>query len=417
MINKISAETERKIQEAKAKNPDISNRKLCRMFHVHHSVVSRVLKNNLETGFAEKSEISEQIGDTWVLTLPKTRISTLEELLEYCKVDLGIWQVERFLANKWEGFSKDNDGNVNVTPLFQVKAHLKKKQNIIDARAEIEALKAEAKKDAKIPKTVVKSSKKSDNLLELVIPDLHLGKLAWAKETGFQDYDSKIAEETYYRAVETLLERVDNYQIDKIVLGVGNDLMQTDNFNNSTTKGTVVDTDTRYKKSYVTTRKMIVNVIERLREIAPVDVLLVPGNHDAQSNFTLGDSLECWFHKYPDVNVDNSPLPHKYFTWGDNFVILTHGDKGKQSDYGIWMASTYPEMFGKSKFREVHIGHRHKSMVDEKFGIRVRTLSSLSAADEWHSSQNFVNNLRCAEGFVWNKNQGLITQVYHTEVD
>jgi acetone carboxylase gamma subunit/uncharacterized protein YeeX (DUF496 family) len=369
---------------------------------------------------SEKIESSEVSDNTWTIYLPRTRIHTLEELLEYCKVDLTVWQVERFTCNKWEIGVKVGEGEntrVEVEPLFQVKAFLKRNVELIEIRKEIESLKEDAKKKAKIPKSIVRSIQKSDNLLELVIPDLHMGKLSWAKETGFQDYDSKIAEETFYRAVDTLLDRVKNYKFDKIVLGVGNDLLQADNFNSTTTKGTVVHTDTRYQKSYVTTRRMMVNTIEKLRVIAPVDVLLIPGNHDTQSNFTLGDSLECWFHSYKDVCVNNSPIPHKYFVWGDNLVVLTHGDKGKQADYGIWIATTYPKEFGKSKFREVHIGHRHKSMVDEKFGVRVRTLSALCPPDQWHAAQNFVSNLRSAEGFVWNKQQGLIAQVYHTEID
>lgn len=417
MINKISPETERKIRDAKARNPEISIRKLCKTFRVHHSVVSRVLKNNFDTRFAEKTEISEQIGDSWVLTLPKTRISTLEELLDYCKVDLAIWAVDKFVCNKWELGAKDNDGNIQVEPLFQVKAWLKKKQNVVDARVEIESLKADAKKDAKVPKIVSYGTLDSGNLLEILIPDLHAAKLAYSKETGFQDYDLKISIETYRRAVDSLIEQSKNYKVDRIILGVGNDVVQTDNIQGTTYSGTKVDTDSRYHKVYVTVRQMLTETIEKLRLIAPVEVKVVPGNHDTLTAFTLGDSLECRFHNYPDVTVDNVPTRHKIVEWGDCFLILTHGHEGKQTDYGIWMAAQYPEIFGRTKYREIHVGHKHRSSLDEKFGVRVRTLSALCPPDAWHSQNLFVGNLRTAEALVWNKKKGLVAQFYHNEVD
>jgi len=81
------------------------------------------------------------------------------------------------------------------------------------------------------------------------------------------------------------------------------------------------------------------------------------------------------------------------------------------------MATERSKEFGNSKFREVHCGHRHKLAVDEKFGIRVRTLSALCPPDEWHSSMGFVNNVRAAEAFVWNQKEGMIAQFFHTETD
>ena len=411
--HKSSAETERRIQEAKAKNPEISNRKLCRMFHVHHSVVSRVLKNNLETRFAEKSEISEQIGDTWVLTLPKTRISTLEELLEYCKVDLGIWQVERFLANKWEGFSKDNDGNVNVTPLFQVKAHLKKKQNIIDARAEIEALKAEAKKDAKIPKPILRSTKHSGNLLEISLNDAHFGKLAWGIEVGGIDYDSRIAQETFIKAVDNLLDRSKGFNVDHILFVVGNDLLHSDDLQGRTTKGTIVDCDTRYQKTFEIVRQTVTQCIERFRLIAPVTVKMVSGNHDELSIWHLGDSLSCYFANYEDVEVDNTPIYRKYFEWGLCSLMMTHGDKAKRSDLPLLFATEKPELFGRTKWREIHTGHLHSTKTEEFHGVRVRILPSLSPPDYWHFTNGFVGQQRVGEAYLYNKEEGLIAQFFY----
>jgi len=76
---------------------------------------------------ASLTETSEITGDKWVLTLPKTRIHTLEQLVEACEIDLNFWHVDRFIANKWEVGAKDAFDVVQVTPLFQIKAFLSRK--------------------------------------------------------------------------------------------------------------------------------------------------------------------------------------------------------------------------------------------------------------------------------------------------
>src|SRR6202034_1955356 len=48
------------------------------------------------------AESHEVAGDTWTVSIPKTRISTLDELIAHCKIDLKEWEIERFICNKWE---------------------------------------------------------------------------------------------------------------------------------------------------------------------------------------------------------------------------------------------------------------------------------------------------------------------------
>jgi hypothetical protein len=76
---------------------------------------------------ARMVETNEITGNRWVISLPKTRIRTLEELVEACNIDLKVWIVDRFVANKWEVGSKDASKEIVVTALFQVKAFLSRR--------------------------------------------------------------------------------------------------------------------------------------------------------------------------------------------------------------------------------------------------------------------------------------------------
>jgi hypothetical protein len=56
---------------------------------------------------------------------------TVEALLAICQVDLNVWVVERFVCNKWDMGAKDADGEIVVTPLFQIKAWLIRKIAVV----------------------------------------------------------------------------------------------------------------------------------------------------------------------------------------------------------------------------------------------------------------------------------------------
>jgi hypothetical protein len=110
----------------------------------------------------------------------------------------------------------------------------------------------------------------------------------------------------------------------------------------------------------------------------------------------------------------NAAAPRKYIQHGKCMILFTHGDKGKQDNYPLLMATERPEMFGATAHREIHVGHTHQLRIKEHMGVRVRVTPSLSAADAWHSELHFVGNKRAAEAFVWSPTEGLVAQATYT---
>lgn len=86
------------------------------------------------------AESHEQTDDTWVISMPRTEIDSLEKLIAHCKIDLSVWEVERWICNKWDvamcpppvrdekGWNRTSDKTRRVQ-LFQVKAFLVKKSS------------------------------------------------------------------------------------------------------------------------------------------------------------------------------------------------------------------------------------------------------------------------------------------------
>lgn len=360
----------------------------------------------------ETSRFADNGDSAELTTVTAEPVRTLEDLIRVCQIDTEVWEIERWVANKWEMGSTDQEKQSHVTPLFQIKAWLKKRTARLAIVDEIDALIAAAK--AKIPaRPKLAKPVRSGHMLEIAIPDLHIGKLAWGRETGESNYDSKIAERVFLDALNALLDRTASYRFEQIVFPIGNDLLNADNLQNTTTRGTPQNTDSRYQKSFMLARDLMTRAIDRLRAIAPVYVKMVPGNHDTLSTWCLGHSLECWFHATPDVFIDNEPRNRKYHQFGQVMLMFTHGDKGKRPNYPLVMATEQPQMFGSTTHREAHTGHLHQTRVEETHGVKVRISPALCPADAWHAENMYTGNARAAEAYVWSKDEGLIgTAVY-----
>lgn len=365
-------------------------------------------------GNANPASAVESVGQndgTWTISIPQTRIHTLDQLIAAFEVDTRVWQVKSFVCNKWEVGAKDPAGNLTVEPLYQVKAILVRIPSMEAAQKAIDELKALAKNWAPTPRPV-KTKAPGKCMLQISIADIHHGKLAWGDETDHGNYDTAISHALFREAIETLIERTRGHSYQKVLFPLGNDFFQADNLSHTTTRGTPVSVDGRWKRTYVEMRELVCWAIERLRGVAPVEVVIVPGNHDSQSMFTLGDSLQCFFANYKDVTIDNSPTLRKYVRFGRTLLGLDHGNNIKQNDLYSLMAVERPIDFAATTWREWHLGHFHKSFLNEKHGIRTRIIPSLCRADEWHSAHGFVGNLRVAEAYVWHPDECLIQTSY-----
>jgi DNA-binding transcriptional ArsR family regulator len=379
----------------------------------------RSFRENVKTGQADVTLVTNK------------RIKTLKDLLAACEVNEKDWEVLTYEVNKWEVGRKEkrvdlewtkgvstgtvyDTGKIHVEPLWQVKAKLVRRKLGTDLVKQKEALLKELKRySPPVGKHPVRLNKnESEQLLEICIFDPHFGKLAWREETD-EDYDLKIAEARVKKAVKDLLGRVNLDNVKKILFPVGNDFINVDNRNNTTTAGTPQDTDVRFMKTIKTVKRILIQIIGELSQIAPIDVIIVPGNHDTTSSFMMGEILESFFFNNQRVNIDNAPKLRKYYRFGLNGIQLTHGNEEKHDSLGNIFATEQPKLWADTKFRFAQLGHFHKNKktnyvsVDEFQGFQVHVIPSLSGTDAWHKSKGY-NTLKQAKALLFDPNEGLI---------
>jgi len=243
-------------------------------------------------------------------------------------------------------------------------------------------------------------------MLELPIMDFHLGKLSWREETGV-DYDLKIAEKLWRATVSDLLGKARLAGIPEYILfPVGQDFFHFDTPATTTTAGTQLDSDTRWQKMFNTGVALLIWAVEQCRMLAPVKVLWIPGNHDTVLSYAATVGLAQRYTETEDVTVDLSPQPRKYVRYGLNLIGFAHGvEEGKRLEGLLQLEAA--QDWGKTIWREMHLGHLHTEKTVEKNGIEFRRISSITAPDAWHNENGFIGSTRRAQAFIWDKNKGL----------
>lgn len=334
--------------------------------------------------------VTKTTGDGKMVAEYKTHeVHEISDVVRLCKVDEAQWRVKSFAV------SQNRSGAFVWRTSFERNKHLSVQF--------IEELKADLKTLTLPPPKITAKPVKGGRLLEIAAFDLHLGKLGWKPEAG-GDYDIKIAREVFFSALKELVARaLKQGPVSRILFPVGNDYLTIDSDNNETTAGTPQDVDSRFAKIYREGRKILVEAIEYLRQIAPVDVLVVAGNHDNQSMFHLGDALECWFHAHTDVKINNDPISRKYYRFGKVMICFCHGNLEKHDKLPNLAAVEEPAMWAATVWREWHTGHFHHESVKEHMGTNVRILPSLSGADRYHHDHGYVGAKRIAQGFLFNE--------------
>jgi Icc-related predicted phosphoesterase len=354
------------------------------------------------------------------------KIENLQDLVRVCKIDTEKYTISDYEVKAYNAWIKNADDKIETKQLFSVRANLKIKTVDNSINKQKELILAELKESSQVvvssrareaAKKIINAlpeESKKDSALEINIPDLHIGKLAWGKETG-EDYDINIAIERYKKAVSELISRVNIQTLEKIILPVGNDMINVDSKSNTTTAGTPQSCDSRFGKMFQTAKSLLIETIDMLSHISPVEVMIIPGNHDTVAMFTLGEVLDAWYHNNELVTVTNTHTPRKYIQYGVNGLMYTHGDKERIDNLGMIFATEQPQMWAATRFRTCKIGHFHKNKkinfvsVDEFPGFQVEIIPSLSGTDAWHAEKGYMS-LKAAKAFLYHKEKGKIAE-------
>jgi hypothetical protein len=328
---------------------------------------------------------------------------TPEDLIEMCNLDTDIWELKRGRVGFW--------GN-SENPNYQTRVEFTR---LISEGGErfLHKIREEMKNFSPIYPQLVYSPTSEEYMLEIDLFDLHIGSVS-------STYDITIASNRFINSVSRILNWYHNVPITKIIFPIGNDLMNSDVFSNSTTKGTRMEDEANTpRNTYRVAFDTLVQALELCRVVAPVTAIGIEGNHDKNSTFVLLHALEAYFARCEEVTIINTGSPLHFVSWGNNLLGFCHSHGLKVSELPLIMSVESPPeawVASASGVRQWRIGHKHhknstdtliKSLEteDDMHGIRVSMCAALTDRSFWAQNHG-CRSLKECQSCLWSKTEG-----------
>lgn len=248
--------------------------------------------------------------------------------------------------------------------------------------------------------------KAPDLLTVYTLTDCHVGMLAWHKEGG-ADWDLNIAERTL---TGCFLHMLNNAPVaDTCVIAQLGDWLHQDGLSAVTpTSGHLLDSDSRFSKIVAASIRILRRVVDAaLKKHKHVVVLMAEGNHDLASSVWLRHMFAALYEREKRVEVIDCELPYYAHQHGKTMLCWHHGHMKKNDQLAGLFAAQYPEMWGATRKRYCHTGHRHHVEEKEFQGMTVVQHPTLAARDAYAARGGWISE-RQAQAITYHKEFGQV---------
>jgi hypothetical protein len=242
-----------------------------------------------------------------------------------------------------------------------------------------------------------------------VMTDSHVGMLAWHKEGG-ADWDLKIAEKTLTGCFEQMVKSSPPASTG-FVCQLG-DWLHFDGMAAVTpTGGHNLDADGRFSKIV----QASIRILRRLVDFALIHhqnviILMAEGNHDLVSSIWLRSMFKALYENEVRVHVIDSELPYYTYRHGEVMLAFHHGHLNKNDRLPLLFASQFPEIWGITKKRYCHTGHRHHVEEKEHNGMIVIQHPTLAARDAYAARGGWLAE-RQVSATTYHKTFGQVSKI------
>ncbi len=244
--------------------------------------------------------------------------------------------------------------------------------------------------------------------------DFHWGMYAWDGESS-DPYNREVARERLRKHTRRIVERLHGVP-EEIIVAIGSDFFHIDGDSPTTTKGTVMQgVDGTPLEILVTGIDQQIEQILALREVAPVRIVQMAGNHDRVNAYTALLVLHAWARNVPGVTVVLDYRPRVYHKYGDTLLVFAHGDGAKPEKLPSIAAVEARQDWGATPHHVAFGGHKHCQRVEEHPGLTYYQLRSLAGTDRWHSREGWVGAKKGLDAYIVDKEDGVIGAIYSVE--
>lgn len=232
----------------------------------------------------------------------------------------------------------------------------------------------------------------NDLLTVYPLYDLHVGMLAWSKETGGQDYDLELFRSDLMQAIDTVSQR--SPASEQALVIFGGDTLHVDDYSNETPASRhKMDADGRFEKMTDVAIESMTHAIESLlQRHAKVSVVVLVGNHDQSSHIILKAALKQRYRNSSRIEFMPSYRDVFWMKHGKTLIFAHHGDKMKPERLAMIVADQCP-YWSDTRYRVALTGHLHSLKVQDFPGVTHYTLRAFAPADAYGASFGGVRGI------------------------
>ena len=234
--------------------------------------------------------------------------------------------------------------------------------------------------------------------------DLHLGMMAWGRETGSEDYDLSLACRDMRHAFAKVLALVPASK--EAILILGGDTLHADDDRAETPQNKhKLDVDGRQFKVIDTAIAILSETIERLLEKhSRLTIRVLRGNHDMHSHMVLTFALAERYRNDPRVVVDKDPRDLFMKQWGRSAIFAHHGDRAKPDRMALYISDVCP-FWSETRHRHYFVGHVHHDHAKDIGPLRYESLRAFCPPDSYAAGMGFGPR-RALQAVTFHKNDG-----------
>jgi hypothetical protein len=256
----------------------------------------------------------------------------------------------------------------------------------------------------------------------LGLSDWHYMKLCYGPK-GERIYDKEVTKERIKHDSEEIVGDMLGYGKPEIIyVPIGNDNIHVDGPEHLTTAGTpqINATDGIWRIGVEEYIHITLDYINSIAQVAPVEVMCFPGNHDEKTSQLLQVFLKIFFEDNKRVKINYSLHSRLYSQYQKNALIFTHGHHlgkqlpkeihkiilGEAKDHGIDMNVTENYL--------LFSGHEHiGSTADLNGNVQQFVMPSFSGTDDfWHRGKQYVGRACESAGYIVDPVKGRKAIVY-----
>lgn len=273
------------------------------------------------------------------------------------------WDLIQHVHNIWQQHSIADGTN----DLMQSKITVKPKMKTVTVEDLIAAM------SGKIKENYVANEKFGRNSIVIPLFDLHFGitKLEMLQDSLNQ--------------INQILSS--GYQ--RVVIVVGGDTLHSDFMSKSQTAHNTQLDHVNNIKSLDEAAEFVSSIIEMGLKYAPeVQLHAISGNHDENKQYMFLWGLQ---QKYPQVKFDNNLNTRTAFGFDEIGIMAAHGNLALKR-LPMLMANEYPELWARSKYREVMSGHFHTEKLTDESGVIMHAYGTPKPNDNYEYANGFTMN-------------------------